>query len=113
MQAAANGSLSNLTLPTKTRHCAVCVVLATDGYPDAYRKTISLKIVADTDITLTFHAGTKNVNGVLMNTGGRVLNAVGLGPTLQDARKKAYELAEQLRVPGLRFRSDIADAVDS
>ncbi|HEY3294224.1 MAG TPA: phosphoribosylamine--glycine ligase [bacterium] len=94
-----------------TSGAAVCVVLAAEGYPEHYRKSIPLRDAADTDHAVTFHAGTVRKDGALLSSGGRVLNAVGLGATMADARRNAYEFAEQLRVPGLRFRSDIAAGV--
>jgi phosphoribosylamine--glycine ligase len=98
--------------PPLTRH-AVCVVLAADGYPDRYRKSIPLTEMEDTDHAFTLHAGTARVNGQLVSTGGRVLNALGVGPTVKDARIRAYELAGRLLVAGLRYRTDIALQVES
>jgi phosphoribosylamine--glycine ligase len=92
-------------------NAAVCVVLAAEGYPERYKKGIPLIEVADTERTFTFHAGTARENGRLSSTGGRVLNAIGLGDDVESARESAYELAERLRVPGLRFRRDIAQGV--
>jgi phosphoribosylamine--glycine ligase len=90
---------------------AVCVVLAAEGYPAAYEKGIPLKDAADTDNALTFHAGTRRLPSGLVSSGGRVLNAVGLGATVSEARKHAYAQVERLRETGLRCRSDIAQGV--
>jgi len=87
---------------------AVCVVLAADGYPGVYPKSLPLREVENSDRTVAFHAGTVRHGDSLVSTGGRVLNAVGLGSTVADARVHAYELAGKLLAPGLRCRSDIA-----
>lgn len=89
--------------------CAVCVVLAADGYPDRYKKGIPISEVDDAEQAFTLHAGTVRVDGRLVSNGGRVLNAVGTGSTKDEARQHAIRLAERLLVPGLRFRSDIAN----
>ena len=86
----------------------VCVVLAAEGYPGAYEKGIGLKDVPDSDDAVTFHAGTRRSASGLVSSGGRVLNAVGLGSTILEARTHAYAHVERLRVTGLRCRSDIA-----
>jgi phosphoribosylamine---glycine ligase len=102
----AEGHLSARSKPPSG--CAACVVLAADGYPDAYAKSIPLTEVPDTDHAFTLHAGTKRVKGELLSAGGRVLNAVGTGETVAEARAHAYELARRLHVNGLFYRSDIA-----
>jgi phosphoribosylamine---glycine ligase len=107
MIACAQGKLIPQTA-TSSSSTAVCVVLAAEGYPGSYRKGIELKEIANTDKRFTFHAGTQIINGRLISSGGRVLNAVGRGETMEAARANAYLLANQLLVPGLRFRSDIA-----
>ena len=90
---------------------AVCVVLAAEGYPGAYEKGIPLKDAADSENAVTFHAGTRRSASGLMSSGGRVLNAVGLGATVAEARAHAYSHVERIRVQGLRCRSDIARGV--
>jgi len=97
------------TTPATPNRCAVCVVLAAEGYPGEYQKDISLREIEDTECSVTFHAGTKRTRGNLQSSGGRVLNAVGLGSSVMKARESAYELARRLLVPGLRIRTDIAE----
>lgn len=107
--ACAGGNLdASFVHTTAPNRCAVCVVLAADGYPGAYSKNILLREVEDADLHVTFHAGTKRTNGHLQSAGGRVLNAVGIGATIEEARSESYELAHCLLVPGLHFRTDIA-----
>ena len=55
-----------------------------------------------------FQAGTVRLEGTLKTNGGRVLNVVGTGPTLSEARHRAYTAAEVIRFNGKQFRSDIA-----
>jgi phosphoribosylamine--glycine ligase len=87
---------------------AVCVVLSAEGYPDKYAKGIPLKDVKPNDKQILFSAGTTMMDGAWVSSGGRVLNAVGLGDSMKAARDTAYDLAKTALVPGLRARSDIA-----
>jgi phosphoribosylamine--glycine ligase len=88
---------------------AVCVVLAAEGYPDEYQRGIEIRVADEIPgETVVFHAGTRQGKHGIVSSGGRVLNAVGLGPNIAQARVKAYALAESLKVPGLRYRQDIA-----
>ena len=103
-----NGTLDQMPRPAETTRHAVCVVLAAEGYPGMYLKGIPLQSVPDGESAVTFHAGTTAQSGNLVSSGGRVLNAVGFAPDLSTARLNAYRLAEQLTVPGLFCRKDIA-----
>jgi phosphoribosylamine--glycine ligase len=88
---------------------AVCVVLAAKGYPDAYEKDIRLQFPSrKTENAVVFHAGTKMGDDGIVSAGGRVLNTVGIGQDITQARQRAYDLAQNLNVSGLRFRKDIA-----
>ena len=92
-----------------SRACA-CVVLASAGYPQKYdlgREITGLKQAADIPDTLVFHAGTKKESGRILSSGGRVLNAVGLGETLEAAVANAYRVAEVLQFEGKQCRRDI------
>lgn len=106
--ACAEGRLKDIPNPDASG-AAVCVVLASVGYPDEYKKGMRLRFpkkqIAD---TLIFHAGTKETADGIVSSGGRVLNAIGLGENIAKARKKAYALAEELDVRGFRYREDIA-----
>jgi len=87
---------------------AVCVVAASSGYPKKYEKgkRIQIKKIDDNNIII-FHAGTKVVDGDLITNGGRVLNAVGMGRTLKEARDKAYRGINSISFDGMYYRSDI------
>jgi phosphoribosylamine--glycine ligase len=87
----------------------VSVVIASDGYPDSPRKgdviTLPHEIPAH---ALLFHAGTRLMpNQTVVTDGGRVLNAVAVGNTLQEARTKAYAVAQLASFNGAWSRSDI------
>ncbi len=91
----------------------VGVVLASDGYPGDYDIGLEVTdIPADSDYRVTFHAGTSldgsDGSGVIRTSGGRVLTAVASGDSLADARRRAYETAEQIRFENAYYRCDIA-----
>ena len=87
-----------------------CVVAAAGGYPENYRKgdeitgVLDFKETADNKV---FICGAKVEDGKLLTNGGRVLNAVALGNTLEEAQKKAYELLKTINFEGMYFRKDI------
>jgi len=87
---------------------AMTVVLAAEGYPGAYKKGDPIQTPAVLPAqTHLIHAGTKLEDGQLQTNGGRVINAVGQGVGLQEARDAAYALAEQVTWPGRFYRNDI------
>ncbi|MFG0241647.1 MAG: phosphoribosylamine--glycine ligase [Phycisphaerales bacterium JB054] len=91
---------------------AVCIVLASDGYPAKPRKGTPIHGIDEAeamdDVTV-FHAGTaRNADGEIVTAGGRVLNVVALGDTLASARDRAYEAVRRIRFEGMQVRSDIA-----
>jgi phosphoribosylamine--glycine ligase len=87
----------------------VNVVLAAKGYPTAPEKGAVIKGVDRVpDDVIVFHAGTKRDENKLLVNGGRVLNLVGTGSTIGEARAKAYAAAETVAWPGVEFRTDIA-----
>jgi phosphoribosylamine--glycine ligase len=87
----------------------VNVVLAAKGYPTAPEKGAVIEGLNNvSDDVIVFHAGTKRDGDRLTVDGGRVLNLVGTGQTVDDARDRAYEAAETVRWPGVEFRTDIA-----
>lgn len=103
--AAAKGNLEAKKLKWKNDYCA-CVVIASGGYPAAYEKgrKIDFGLLSPYEFV---HAGTKMVNGEIVNNGGRVLNAVALGPSKSSAIYSAYHLAKQASFEGSFFRNDI------
>lgn len=110
LQAASEpGGLAGLTAPSRGE-AAVTVVLASSGYPGPYQTGLPIS-GADGELgegELLFHAGTVRSNGQLLTAGGRVLCATGLAGSVQEARERAYALAERIHFPGKRFRTDIA-----
>ncbi|WP_088225859.1 phosphoribosylamine--glycine ligase [Desulfosporosinus sp. FKB] len=105
--ACTEGQLSEVKLEWKNE-AAVCVVMAAPGYPAKYPKGIPIHLSETTDKdSVIFHAGTERKNGMLESSGGRVLGVTAAGKTLQEARAKAYALAETVDFPGAHFRRDI------
>ena len=87
---------------------AVTVVLVAEGYPHKYPKGMvinGLDKLEDKD--LVFHAGTKINGGKIISTGGRVLNAVGFGDSLESAIKDAYRVASKIHFDNMYYRRDI------
>ena len=91
--------------------CSCCVVVASKGYPgscmDLGHEIIGLDMAGKMKDVMIFHAGTKKVDGKIINSGGRVLNVVGFGKTSEEASKKAYEAVEKISFPGMHYRKDI------
>ncbi len=90
---------------------AVCVVLASAGYPRAYAtgKAIEgLEAAASIPDVAVFHAGTRREGGRFVTAGGRVLGVTARGPDLRAARDRAYEAAARIRFEGCHLRRDIA-----
>jgi phosphoribosylamine--glycine ligase len=91
---------------------AVCVVLASGGYPGNYAKgkvITGLAEVGQMPGVKVFHAGTKLENGLAVTDGGRVLGVTALGDTLADAKKHAYAAVERIHFQGMFYRRDIGD----
>jgi phosphoribosylamine---glycine ligase len=87
------------------------VVLASPGYPESPRvgePIAGLTEAGEVDGVTVFHAGVGARDGVLVTAGGRVLNVVGVAPTLAEARRRAYLAADRVSWPGLHRRRDIA-----
>lgn len=88
---------------------AVCVVLASGGYPGSYPKGMPIEGLEDSQGGLVFHAGTaRDEDGSWVTNGGRVLGVVGLGATIAEARAAAYARAEGISFSGKQNRTDIA-----
>lgn len=88
---------------------SACVVLAAPGYPDQPRKGVRIEGELDhqTPTSYFLHAGTAYQDKIWSTNGGRVLNAIGIGSTQQEALMKAYNQASKVRWDGLQMRSDI------
>ncbi|MEC5159824.1 phosphoribosylamine---glycine ligase [Janthinobacterium sp. CG_23.3] len=107
MEHAVNGTLDAVELEWD-RRTAVGVVMAAAGYPDAPVKGQLIgAIPAETPDSVTFHAGTAQLDGKLYTNGGRVLCVVGLGDSVKMAQKTAYETLEKIHFDGAQYRRDI------
>ncbi|HLF61298.1 MAG TPA: phosphoribosylamine--glycine ligase [Acidimicrobiia bacterium] len=95
--------------PVWSETAAVNVVLASGGYPDSPVTGDIIKGLAEIpDDVLVFHAGTRRDRKRLVVDGGRVINMVGTGTTVQAARNRAYEAVSTVKWPGMQYRTDIA-----
>ena len=90
---------------------AVGVVLAAHGYPGTVRKgdVISGLDAAFGPDVMVFQAGTKEVDGKIVTSGGRVLCVTALGDSISDAKAKAYAACEKIHFDGMFYRHDISD----
>jgi len=87
---------------------AVCVVLASEGYPEAYETGMEISGLSQvSDEIMVFHAGTRKEGDRLLTAGGRVLNVTAMGKTVDEARAKAYAGVELIQFKGKTFRRDI------
>ena len=114
MEACIDGKLSDVTLEFE-ENAAVCVVLASDGYPEKYEKGFEIKGLdkfKDQDDYYVFHAGTKFDGDKIVTNGGRVLGVVAKGGDLKAARKNAYEATEWIDFANKYKRNDIGKAID-
>jgi phosphoribosylamine--glycine ligase len=99
--------------PRWSAMATVNVVLAAAGYPEApISGDVIRGIESVPDDVLVFHAGTAADGNKLVVDGGRVLNLVGTGPNIDEARTRAYEAVASLGWPGMQFRTDIASGTD-
>jgi|SRR5450830_544005 len=106
---AANGSLEDAELGVSDE-AAVTVVLAAGNYPAGSDKGSLIEGIAEAEATgaVVFHAGTSVRDGALVTNGGRILNVSALGPTIAEARERAYAACEKISWEGMRYRTDIA-----
>jgi phosphoribosylamine--glycine ligase len=116
MQACIDGTLDQIDLEFED-NAAVCVVIASGGYPGSYEKG---KVITGLDAFegregyYCFHAGTAfDKDGNTVTSGGRVLGVTALGKTLKEARANAYNAAGWIRFEGQYMRHDIGKAIDS
>jgi phosphoribosylamine--glycine ligase len=92
------------------KESAVCVILASQGYPDSPQtgKVVNgLDALKDSAELIVFHAATAQREGKVVTVGGRVLGVTGLAPTLDGAIARAYEASAQLSFEGIHYRKDI------
>lgn len=108
MEAVIDGKLSEIDIKWKTEE-AVCVVIASGGYPGNYEKGKVIKGISDVDNCVVFHAGTKLSEGRLTTNGGRVLCVTAVGETTEKAREIVYENIKKISFEGMEYRKDIAE----
>ncbi|AHY46187.1 purD: phosphoribosylamine--glycine ligase [Rubrobacter radiotolerans] len=88
---------------------AVCVVLASEGYPESSHSGDEIQGLGNLPAGVyVYHAGTEERDGRFYTNGGRVLNIVGTGPTVLEARARAYAAVESIHFEGMQYRTDIA-----
>ncbi len=108
LNSCADGTLSTLPIPTWKKQNAVCIVLASKGYPESYPKNEEiLGLDSSSENSYIFHAGTKNENGKILTNGGRVLGVTALGDSLESAISNAYATTEKISWPHKYCRTDI------
>ena len=106
--AALNGKLGDIDIRWRDE-AAVCVILASAGYPGDYAKGLPIDGLEEAEReALVFHAGTAERDGRIVTNGGRVLGVVGRGADIREARERAYAAAGKIRFEGKHFRTDIA-----
>lgn len=114
-EACIDGTLEEMDLQFED-NAAVCVVLASEGYPEIYEKGYpidGLEAFKDRDGYFAFHAGSKlDGNGTVVTNGGRVLGVTAVGRDLKEAREKAYEAAEWVSFENKYMRHDIGKGID-
>ena len=114
MEACIDGTLDQVDLQFED-NAAVCVVLASQGYPVSYEKGFPIKGLENFDGKegyYCFHAGTKLTDQGIVTNGGRVLGVTATGATLQEARTNAYEATKWVTFDNKYMRTDIGKAID-
>ena len=112
-EACIDGTLDQIQLEFED-NAAVCVVLASEGYPEHYEKGFpiaGLESFKRKEGYYVFHAGTKLENGQVVTNGGRVLGVTALGATLKEARANAYEATEWIAFANKYKRNDIGESL--
>lgn len=114
MEACIDGKLDQIDLQFED-NAAVCVVLASDGYPEKYEKgklISGLDNFKDKEGYYVFHAGTKRTAEGIVTNGGRVLGVTAKGANLKEARANAYKATEWISFENKYMRNDIGKAID-
>lgn len=110
MLACATGTLDQADVAWSDK-AAVCVVMASGGYPESYETGKVITGLAEADAlenTVVFHAGTKNAAGSIVTAGGRVLGVTAVDDNIRAARDRAYAAVENIKFDGTFYRKDIA-----
>ena len=105
MIATTNGTLADTEVKFADKH-ACCVILASNGYPTAYKKGFEMSFTEES-LAATFVAGAKMENGKLVTSGGRVTGTTAVANSLSEAIKEAYRLSDGVKFEGAYRRTDI------
>ncbi len=110
LEAVCDGKLKDMDIEWKDE-AAVCVVMASGGYPGKYKKDIEItgleNVSEAADKAVVFHAGTKEKSNKVVTAGGRVLGVTALGTDIPQAIKNAYAAVKKIHFDGAHFRNDI------
>lgn len=107
--AVAEGRLAEMEEVKWKDDAAVCVIMASEGYPGSYPKgCVITGLPEQTEDVIVFHAGTAEKDGQIVTSGGRVLGITALGSDLHEAKRKAYETIKGISFAGAHYRTDIA-----
>ena len=105
MRACTDGTLANTEVKFADKH-ACCVILASSGYPQSYKKGFPMTFTQEA-LAHTYIAGAKLENGVLLTNGGRVTGTTAIAGSLEEAVKEAYRISDGVQFEGAYRRSDI------
>jgi phosphoribosylamine---glycine ligase len=109
--ATAEGRLADAAELAWDPRAAVCVVLASRGYPETSSKGDAIDGLSEASAledVVVFHAGTARAGDRVLTAGGRVLCVTAMGNDVGAARERAYEAVSKIRFEGMQFRTDIA-----
>ncbi len=104
-----DGALDKITVEWEPK-AAVCVVLASKGYPGEYEKGKEISGLSEAKAlkdAVVFHAGTLLKNGKIVTSGGRVLGVTAMADTIESAIDRAYSIVHMIKFDGMHYRSDI------
>ena len=103
-----DGRLSDVDIQWTDDAC-VCVILASGGYPESYKKGVPIAIGKLPEDIVLYHAGTAFKDGKLVTSGGRVIGVTAKGKDIEEARKKAYDAIKNIHFDGMFYRHDIGN----
>lgn len=106
-EAVVDERLEELDIQWEEDKSAVCVVMASGGYPESYPKGLPITGLDEVSGAVVFHAGTKQQDGQILTNGGRVLGVTAVGKDIPQAREIAYSNVAKIEFDGAHFRRDI------